>query len=297
MSGKNTTAITEAEISQMDEKAKVVDLVASRIRAFQENQQIDFPPNYSVENALKSAWLVLQNVQDKNKKLVLEVCNKASIANALLNMSIQGLSPAKNQCYFIAYGDQLTLSRSYFGTMAVTKRVTGASEIYAQCIFDGDELRYSIRDGNAHIESHKQSFANIKNDKIIGAYCVIKFPDGREDFARIMTMEQIQASWKKSPMNPNGDSSTHKQFPVDMSLRTVINKTCKMLINTSDDSSLLVESFLKTSEIANEAALAAEISENANQEMLDVEDADYAEIPDEQTPPVPEEAPSSDPGY
>lgn len=277
---KNTAAITEAEISKMDEKAKVVDLVADRIRGFQESKQIDFPPGYSVENALKSAWLILQSTQDRNKKPALEVCTKVSVANALLNMAIQGLSPVKNQCYFIVYGNQLTLSRSYFGTMAVTKRVSKASDIYAQCIFEGDNVDYEILDGNVRIKSHTQSFGNIKNDKILGAYCVIKFSDGRPDFARIMTMEQIQASWNKSQMSSTADNSTHKQFPVDMSLRTVINKTCKMLINTSDDMNLLVESLLNSDD-TTEAQITAEISEKANRETLEFEDGEFADIPSE----------------
>ncbi len=78
---------------------------------------------------MKSAWLILQAAVDKDKKPVLEVCSKNSIANALLDMVVQGLNPAKKQCYFIAYGNGLACQRSYFGTMAVTKQVAGAKEI------------------------------------------------------------------------------------------------------------------------------------------------------------------------
>src|SRR5690606_24667209 len=102
-------------------KKDTVDVVAEKVRQFQERGEIHFPTNYSPENALKSAWLVLQETKDKNGKPVLQSCTKNSIANALLNMVVQGLTPAKQQGYFIAYGQQLVFQRSYFGTMAVTK--------------------------------------------------------------------------------------------------------------------------------------------------------------------------------
>lgn len=44
---------------------------------------------------------------------------KASIANSSLDMIQQGLNSGKNQCYFIANGQKLQMSRSYFGTQVV----------------------------------------------------------------------------------------------------------------------------------------------------------------------------------
>jgi recombination protein RecT len=121
-------------------KKDVVDVVAAKVREFQERGEIHFPANYSPENAMKAAWLILQSTFDRNKRPALEICTKDSIANALLDMVIQGLNPAKKQGYFIVYGNQLVFLRSYFGTMAVTKRVTGAKEINANVIYEGDEV-------------------------------------------------------------------------------------------------------------------------------------------------------------
>jgi recombination protein RecT len=110
-------------------KKDTVDIVAAKVKQFQENGELHFPANYSPENAMKSAWLILQTIKDRNQKPALEVCTRDSVANALLDMVVQGLNPAKKQCYFIVYGNQLVCQRSYFGTMAVTKRVTGAKDI------------------------------------------------------------------------------------------------------------------------------------------------------------------------
>jgi recombination protein RecT len=58
------------------------------------------PANYSYSNALKSAYLILSETVDREKKPVLQRCSQASIINTLLDMTIQGLSSAKKQCYF-----------------------------------------------------------------------------------------------------------------------------------------------------------------------------------------------------
>jgi len=88
------------EIKKMVDK-NVADFVLSKIQKLQSNGEIYFPNNYSPENALKSAWLKLQETKDKNDKPVLQSCTQISIANALLNMVVQGLNPMKNQCYFL----------------------------------------------------------------------------------------------------------------------------------------------------------------------------------------------------
>ena len=78
-------------------KKDVVDVVEKKVQGFVSKGELHLPPNYSVENAMKSAWLILQSTVNKDKRPVLEVCSKDSIANALLDMAVQGLNPAKNK--------------------------------------------------------------------------------------------------------------------------------------------------------------------------------------------------------
>jgi len=132
------------EIKKMVDK-NVADFVLSKIQKLQSNGEIYFPNNYSPENALKSAWLKLQETKDKNDKPVLQSCTQISIANALLNMVVQGLNPMKNQCYFIPYGNQLTLMRSYFGSIAVAKQFGEIEDITAEVIYEGDSVETEIR--------------------------------------------------------------------------------------------------------------------------------------------------------
>ena len=105
----------------LDER-NIADAVLNRIATFEKSGALNLPKDYSVGNALKFAWLMLTETVDKEKRPVLSVASKESVANALLQMCIQGLNPMKKQCYFIAYGSKLEMQRSYRGSVAVAKR-------------------------------------------------------------------------------------------------------------------------------------------------------------------------------
>ncbi len=259
-------------------KKETIDIVEARIREFQNNGELHFPENYSPQNALKSAWLILQETKDKDGKAALEVCSKESIANSLLDMVIQGLNPAKKQCYFIPFGKRLTLLRSYHGSIAVTKRIKGVEDIYYDVVYENDVLEFKKERGQTRISKHETKLENIDPQKIKAAYCVIVH-DGGQEFTEIMTMAQIRQAWQKSLTKGNG--TTHKEFPEEMAKRTVVNRACKRFINSSDDSDLLIHSFNKTNEKDKE--IEQEIEENANSEVIDIK-ADSYIVQDDEKP-------------
>jgi len=251
----------------MTVKDETLTTVETKIKEMQETGGINLPANYSASNALQSAWLILQETKDRNDKPALEVCTRSSIANALLDMVIQGLSPSKKQLYFIVYGSKLSATRSYFGTMAVTKRLQSVKDIFAQVVYEGDEFEFEINGGTKRVIKHKQTLASMDSSKIIAAYCTIMHDEGKE-YTEIITKKQIDIAWSKTKMKVN---SVQREFPEDMAKRTVINKTCKMYANTSDDSDLLVGSFNDTSEdIDKEEEVAGEIESNANGMVIDI---------------------------
>lgn len=253
-------------------KKDTVDIVAAKVKQFQEAGELHFPASYSPENAMKSAWLLLQEVKTSKsdgERPALEACTKDSIANSLLDMVVQGLNPAKKQGYFIVYGKTLSFQRSYFGTMAVTQRVTGAKSIDAAVIYEGDEVDYELKNGRITDLSHKQKFGNQDN-KIAGAYCTIIEKDG-STYIELMTIKEIEKAWGQSRMNPKGDNSTHKKFPQEMAKRSVINRACKKFLNASDDGSLVMKHIHESDDKRYEAALQEEIETNANGDIIDVE--------------------------
>ena len=257
-------------------KKDVIETVEARVKEFQQSGEVNFPPTYSPSNALKSAWLILQETQDKTGAPALSVCTRESVANALLNVVIQGLSPSKKQVYFIVRGKKLCAERSYFGTMAVTKRLNNVEDIFAQVIFKDDDFVYTIDRGSKKIIKHEQKLGNIDTKNIVGAYCTIYYrsldAEGIaqiSEYTEIMSKAQIDTAWSKSATK----GGVHAEFPEEMAKRTVINRTCKMFVNTSDDSDVLVEAFNNSSggDFDKVSEVADEIEDNANQEFIDID--------------------------
>lgn len=265
---------------------KMGDNVLARVKSLETQGDLRFPENYSPENAMKSAMLRLQDLKGSKKdgyKPALEFANPNSIANALMDMIVQGLNPAKNQGYFIMYGDKVQFQRSYLGTMAVTKRVTGAKEINAEVIFEGDEVKYKTKNGKIVDLEHSQSFGNRDSKKIIGAYATVVFEDESKNYTEIMTIEEIEEAWKQSQMVYDGkfkEDGTHRRFPQEMSKKTVINRACKKLLNSSDDSSLLSSEIKEREKRQRKEILDVEEENNANKELLDFEETNVHEVND-----------------
>ncbi len=227
--------LTKKEEEKLAFQRNFSDSVMNSITKYCEEGRLRLPKGYSAENALKSAWLIVQKTVDKENKPALAVCTPNSVANALLEMAIMGLNPAKSQCYFIVYGKELTMTPSYFGKITALKRIEGIEDINAQVIYEGDEIEYNINsDGSISNIKHYQEFQNIKEDKIIGGYCVIKYKG--EEYATIATYEQIKEAWSMSKM-----SKDKKTFKSEFVKRTMINKSIKWFVNTRNDDDLLIE--------------------------------------------------------
>lgn len=206
---------------------QVTSNVANRIEAMK-GEGLLIAPNYSVSNALSSAYYALKNSNSGN---LLQQCTQDSVYNALLEMVTQGLSPAKKQCYFIKYGSDVQLRMSYFGTIKVTKDLQDVKDVTANVVYEGDTLDVAVENGRKKLVKHETDWRNADNP-IIAAYCIITRTDG-EEFLEVMTKKQIDKSWSKAKTK-----NVQIDFPDQMAMRTVINRAAKMFINTSNDSDL-----------------------------------------------------------
>jgi recombination protein RecT len=284
-------------------KKEIVDGVAARVGQFVQNNELNLPTDYSSGNALKSAWLMLQNTKDSNDKLVLDSCTKVSIANSLLDMVVQGLNPAKKQCYFIAYGTTLVCQRSYFGTMAVVKMVDPTIlEIITEIVYEGDVFKYLINRGKKEVTKHEQALENVDKMKVKAAYCIIIDQDDKVRKTEVMSFDEIKQSWKQSkahPVNDNGGLKTgtpHEKFTAEFCKRTIINRACKGIVNSSSDNQLLLKSFNRAGEVADEIGLEETISEDGNGDIIDVTPTPGAApaLPPGKTDQAPPEAPKDE---
>lgn len=266
------------------QEPKIIDVITSQVQNLQSTGELRIPDGYSPDNALKSAWLLLQDQMDKNGTPVLQSCSRASIMNSLMKMVIQGMSAVKNQCYFIPYGGKLTLQRSYQGSIALAKRVGDVKSVIANEIFEQDDFEFEIDNetGIKRIMKHDSKLDNIDTNKLKGAYAIVTFNDGSK-YIEIMNMVQIQLSWNQG--QTNGNSPAHKNFKGEMAKKTVINRALKTIINSSSDSDLFDEDEVQNNQPPHKEL----VKKNANIENFDFDE--HEEVVDET--PAKEEKPKN----
>lgn len=256
----------------------ISEQVLSRIEQFQKDGSMILPKNYSVENHMKSAWLALQEVEDKDHHKALQICTKESIANSLLDMVLQGLSVSKKQGYFIVYGNKLIFQRSYFGTIALAKRAGGmVSEPVANVIYEGDDFLYEIdpKTAKVAIVKHSQKLENIDNSKIKGAYALVTLADGTTQVT-IMSMQQIRAAWGQGATK--GNSPAHKNFAEEMAKKTVIGRACKAIINSSDDAWLYDGK--EDDADSDKASIQRDAAQHSDVQIIDTTAVEFDDVPE-----------------
>jgi recombination protein RecT len=270
--------------------------VLEHVQALQEAGDLKLPENYAAGNQVKLAWLNLLEVTDRNGNPALQVCTKESIANALLEMLVKGLSVAKKQCDFIVYGNKLTLQEEYHGTIAIARRVGGVVGVpTGNVIYEGDDFVYSIdpKTGRKYIVKHEQDFMNIDMNKIKGAYATIQLSDG-STHVEIMNMNQIRQAWMQGATK--GQSPAHKNFPDQMAIKTVISRGCKLFISTSDDSGLYKPLGEENSEEMPKTKPDVKQPKEAKR-TLEIQDIPHTEIKEQPNPIVKDDAAADKPGF
>lgn len=257
-----------------------MDLIAigNDVTAELKQQSVNLPANYSPANALAAAYLIIKETVDMNKRPALEVCSPESVKQALLKMIVQGLNPIKDQCYFVVYASKLTLQRSYMGAIALAKSVNpNISDIRYKVIYEGDEIDIETVNCIDIVKRHKPvKFTEQKKENIIGAYAMVLNNQNEIISTVIMNMDEIKMSWQQSKqkgivlsdgkINPE---KTHGKFTGEMCIRTVVNRLCKPIINTSDDTTLLQSANETDEEISAADIMQAEVNEHANQKLID----------------------------
>lgn len=211
---------------------ETVSAVLANIQSKQESGELVLPTNYHVGNALKSAWLYLQTIENGRGIKAIDTCTRESICNCLLEMCVRGEHPMKH-CYFIPCGNKLSYWERYTGVLMRAKRDSDIVNVYAQIIYENDEFVYTVDEfGRYQLVSHKTSIDNIDNSKIKGAYAIIEYKNGDKQL-EVMTMQQIVRSWEQGSMKGNG--TPHKAFTDQMCKRTIIRRACKVSLDSSPD--------------------------------------------------------------
>jgi recombination protein RecT len=257
-------------------KKDISTQVLAKIDSFQKSGELTLPKDYNAENALKSAYIILSDPKNN----ILEKCDKGSVAEALLKMVVYGVSPIKKQCYFIPYGNKLECSISYAGNIAIAKRYGKLKTIKANAIFKGDTFEFEVDavTGRRKIIKHIQTLDSIGTNEIVGAYAVYELTDEVTD-VEVMNINQIRMAWGQG--GSKGASPAHKNFADQMAAKTVINRACKLLISSSDDSVLYDP--LEDEKVIDVTAenVSHEIEQEANKQPLNFSDVEEAVVEDE----------------
>lgn len=226
-------------------ETQVLDNVMARITHKCEVQAIQFPENYNVNNEVQLA------IQDIRSKGYLQTCTPESIEGALVEYAIQGLSISQKQAWFVKFGNNLTMLRSYFGDVAVCKRTNLIKDCKANVIYDGDEIEVDYDEKlNKIIKNHHTKFGNEDN-AILGAYAFAERIDGTREYC-VMTSKEIKENWKlsKGKNKETGVVAYQENFPQEASKRTVIRRLIKMILNTSVETNAyqkaIIESYNRT---------------------------------------------------
>lgn len=230
--GTQTQMVSQNPTALKRMSEETVGQVLSRVNAMQESGELVMPNGYNAGNALKSAWLYLQTIENGRGIKVIDSCTKESICDCLLQMCVNGEYPMKH-FYFIPYGNKLTFQERYLGKLMRTKRDTDVENVYAQCVYENDNLVYTVDEfGRYQLVKHETSLDNIDIAKIKAAYAIVKYRNGDKQMV-IMTRQQIQKSWEQSPTG--GKSKAHNNFTDEMCKRTVISRACKVDVDSAPD--------------------------------------------------------------
>lgn len=232
------------QLKTIENPKDIVQQTQNQIAFLQKEGSLAIPENYSVANALASAQLILQDTKDRNGKSAFDVCSPASIYQSLLNMVLQGLNPAMSQCYFIVYGSQLQMQRSYFGTVTALLRLPNIKKVQAQVVHKGDEFEIGSNDDFETVVTKYIPKIENQDAEIIDAFAVITLADGSKSYT-IMTEKEIKQSWGQSRSRSN---NIQKNFAQEMAKRTVLNRAAKMFINTADDSQMIAGAINQTTQ-------------------------------------------------
>lgn len=266
------------------QQKNITEQVLAKIETFKQAGELRLPADYSPENALKAAYLTLQDVKNKDGRPALEVCKSSTVANALLKMVVWGLSPLKKQCDFIVRGDTLCCDPEYTGNIALAVRYGGLKHHKGNAIFNGDDFKFEVGiDGRRKLIHHKQSLESIGGD-VIGAYVTYELEDGTQDM-EIMNISQIRNSWLQGAAK--GTSIAHKNFTDQMAIKTVYNRMTKLLIRASNDAPLMGDNGSDDNEQK------PDVMSEAKQEVINKANAE--EIAFEDIPEAPQAAAESEP--
>ena len=199
------------------------------------DNKITVPEGYNVSNEITMALMMIAQTNDKDGRPALESCSRESIMTQLRLMAQNGLSMAQKQCYPIVRKPKLCIDISYFGTISIIKRLMPGYDVRANVIYKDDTYDYIWNEETQcyQVTNIKSSIEN-RDKPIVGAYgTIFEKATGKVIFSEVMSWKEILTSWSHAKTD-----KVQKEFPQEMAKRTLIQRMCKLLLNTEKMSSV-----------------------------------------------------------
>ena len=193
------------------------------------DNKITVPEGYNVSNEITMALMMIAQTNDKNGRPALETCTRESIMTQLRLMAQNGLSMAQKQCYPIVRKPKLCIDISYFGTISIIKRLMPGYDVRANVIYKDDTYDYIWNEETQcyQVTNIKSSIEN-RDKPIVGAYgTIFEKATGKVIFSEVMSWKEILTSWSHAKTD-----KVQKEFPQEMAKRTLIQRMCKLFLNT-----------------------------------------------------------------
>lgn len=251
---------------QETKASQVINQAISTISKMAELKRFDLPADYSYKNSIQQSRFLLNKPIESGVnrgKTILDICKSESVLQSVVEMAQKGLNPAKEQCYFIPYGSNCTLSISYQGKIAMAKREgRDIREVYGYAVYKDDEFVISFDSvkGIYTVEKYIPDVTKWEPKNLMGAFAVVINSKDEAIYTEYMTIDQIKTAWNMGVMK--GNSPAHRNFPDQMAIKTVKNRAVKSFINSSDDSDLV--SYEDKTKEATDIQLKEEIKKKAN---------------------------------
>lgn len=260
---------------------KVEEIALAKIQEYQDMGLV-LPTGFSPANSLKKARFILNDMK-VNGKPVLQVCSQASIVQCLLESVTKGLSYDEMQIYFIPRNGVMTNMESVYGRIVRAKRASKNYKPIVGYVHEGDEFEFGVdvETGVTKIKKHETKLENL-DKPIIAAYAYVTDNDGNTEVT-IMTKREWLTSWKKSP---NG-CAVAKEFEKDMIFRTIVKKSTKALVNSTNSV------YVPNTQEEDDTPLAGDgiptnVDMQTKPQYENFEEADFEEVVDKETGEVEE---------
>ncbi len=193
------------------------------------DNKITVPEGYNVSNEITMALMMIAQTNNKDGRPALETCSRESIMTQLRLMAQNGVSMAQKQCYPIVRGNKLCIDISYFGTISIIKRLMPGYDVRANVIYKDDTYDYIWNEETQcyQVTNIKSSIEN-RDKPIVGAYgTIFEKATGKVIFSEVMSWKEILTSWSHAKTD-----KVQKEFPQEMAKRTLIQRMCKLFLNT-----------------------------------------------------------------